>query len=584
MATYTINLPEAAMPTFGPAAGTYAAAQTVTMSDSTAGAIIHYTTDGSTPTVNSPQYTGAITVGTSETIKAIAIATGYSDSTVASATYTIDLAAATTPVFAPPGGTYISAQTVAITDTTPGATIYYTTDGSTPTASSTKYTGPITVSASETIKAIAAATGFGNSAIASAIYTITPPAATPVISPPGGTYTAAQSVTITDTTPGAIIYYTINGTTPTTSSTKYSGTITVGSSETIQTIAVANQYSASAVASAAYTIDITQPVTATPTFSPAAGTYSTAQSVTISDATAGAVIYYTTNGTPPTTSSTKYSGPITAGATETLEAMAIASGDSPSMVASAIYTISLPVAATPSFSPAAGTYTSVQTVTVNDTTAAATIFYTTDGSTPTTSSTQYTAPISVGSSETLEAIAVASGYTNSAVGTAAYTINPPAGGFALAASPSSATVTAGQSAQFTLTVTPQNGFAQAVALSCSGLPEGDSCSFAPATVTPAGVPVTSALTIAAAANTAMTAPQPLPLWTKLVGGISLALLLWPVRRRRVWPAFVLSFLLGASFAIIGCGGSARSQIYIVSVNASSRSITQSATVTLTVKK
>ena len=49
---------------------------------------------------------------------------------------------------------------------------------------------------------------------------------------------------------------------------------------------------------------------ATPTFSPAAGTYSGAQSVTISDATSGATIYYTTNGTTPTTSSTKYTGTI----------------------------------------------------------------------------------------------------------------------------------------------------------------------------------------------------------------------------------------------------------------------------------
>ena len=81
------------------------------------------------------------------------------------------------------------------------------------------------------------------------------------------------------------------------------------------------------------------PQAATPTFSPAAGTYSGAQSVTISDATSGATIYYTTNGTTPTTSSTKYTGPITVSSTETLQAIAVATGDANSAVASAAYTI-----------------------------------------------------------------------------------------------------------------------------------------------------------------------------------------------------------------------------------------------------
>ena len=140
----------------------------------------------------------------------------------------------------------------------------------------------------------------------------TSPAATPTFSPAAGTYTSAQSVTISDTTSGAAIYYTTNGTTPTTSSTKYSAPVSVGSTETIQAIAVASGYTNSAVASAAYTINIPQ-TAATPTFSPAGGSYSSAQSVTISDTTTGAVIYYTTNGTTPTTSSTKYSAAISVG-------------------------------------------------------------------------------------------------------------------------------------------------------------------------------------------------------------------------------------------------------------------------------
>ena len=78
---------------------------------------------------------------------------------------------------------------------------------------------------------------------------------------------------------------------------------------------------------------------AAPLFSPAPGIYATAQQVTITDATANASIYYTTNGSTPTASSTLYTGVITVSATETLQAIAIVSGYAPSSVASATYTI-----------------------------------------------------------------------------------------------------------------------------------------------------------------------------------------------------------------------------------------------------
>src|SRR6267143_1693207 len=87
------------------------------------------------------------------------------------------------------------------TDSTPGATIYYTTDGSTPTTSSATYSGPLTVTTTQTLKAIAAASGYAPSAVASATYTIQVPAATPVLSPASGTYTSSVVVTITDSTP-----------------------------------------------------------------------------------------------------------------------------------------------------------------------------------------------------------------------------------------------------------------------------------------------------------------------------------------------------------------------------------------------
>lgn len=76
------------------------------------------------------------------------------------------------PTFDPPGGTYPSARSVTLSSATAGATIRYTVDGSTPTASSTVYTGPITVSATSTISAIALKSGSANSPVASASYTI----------------------------------------------------------------------------------------------------------------------------------------------------------------------------------------------------------------------------------------------------------------------------------------------------------------------------------------------------------------------------------------------------------------------------
>jgi LysM repeat protein len=417
-AAYTIA-PVLPAPTFSPVAGSYTTSQSVTIGDATAGTSIYYTTNGSTPTTSSTKYTGAITVSATETLEAIAVETGYSNSAVATAAYTI-APVLPTPTFSLSPGTYTISQSVTISDATAGTTIYYTTNGTTPTTSSTKYTGTITVSATETLEAIAVETGCTISEVATAAYTIAPVLPAPTFSPVAGSYTTSQPVTISDATAGTTIYYTTNGTTPTTSSTKYTGAITVSATETLEAIAVETGFTSSAVATAAYTIT---PVLPAPTFSPVAGSYTTSQSVTIGDATAGTTIYYTTNGSTPTTSSTKYAGAITVSTTETLEAIAVETGYTSSAVATAAYTIA-PVLPAPTFSPAPGTYTTSQTVTISGAAAGTSIYYTTNGSTPTTSSTKYAGAITVSTSETLEAIAVEAGCANSAVATAAYTIIP----------------------------------------------------------------------------------------------------------------------------------------------------------------
>ncbi len=146
----------------------------MTITDITSGATIYYTTNGATPTTASTKYTGPIKVSASETIKAIAVAKGLPDSKVATAAYVIGKSTATPVLTAKADSIFTTEQSVTITDANSGSTIYYTTNGSTPTASSTKYTQAIPIRKTETIRAIAVAPGFINSAVASAHYTFGP--------------------------------------------------------------------------------------------------------------------------------------------------------------------------------------------------------------------------------------------------------------------------------------------------------------------------------------------------------------------------------------------------------------------------
>jgi hypothetical protein len=408
-----------ATPMFSPGAGTYNASQTVTIADTTKGAVLYCTTDGTTPTTSSPHCGQPTTVYQTEFLQAIAVAPGQVPSAVASAGYTIDLNAVPTPTFSPAGSTLTSGQQVTITDTLSSANIYYTTDGTVPTKNSLVYSGPIALTKSATLSAIATASGYSNSGVASAAYVISTTPSTPVISPAGGTFTAITPVTITDATAGASIFYTTDGSTPTSGSMPYSGAFNVGATETVSAIAIAPGGSSS-VATAVFTVNI--PVTPAPTFSPTAGTYTTTQTVLLSDTNSSAVINYTTDGSMPTSSSSSYSGPITVSTSETIKAIATAPGFATSAVSSAAYTINPPVAA-PTFNPGAGSYMSAQSVTISDATSGANIFYTIDGSTPTTTSTPYSGtPIAVSANETLSAIA-AIGTDISTVTVAAYTIN-----------------------------------------------------------------------------------------------------------------------------------------------------------------
>jgi hypothetical protein len=142
--------------------------------------------------------------------------------------------------------------------------------------------------------------------------------------------------------------------------------------------------------------------------------------------------------------------------------------------------------ATPVFSVPAGTYSAVQSVSISDATAGATIYYTTNGNTPTISSPVYTGQaITVSVTTTIKSIAVgAPGYATSAVASATYTLNPD---FVLNTYVSNFTIPNGLGGSGTLTITPQFGFTGKVSLSCSGLTAKDACSFLDANGNPTTV-------------------------------------------------------------------------------------------------
>jgi sugar lactone lactonase YvrE len=410
-----------ATPVFSPVGGTFPSAQTVQITAATANSTIFYTTDGTTPSTASKTYTTPIPVSQTQTIKAVAVAAGLAQSPQAAQTYTI-APPPTAPFFTPAGGAYVVPPIVTIVDPTPGATIYYTTNGTAPTASSTRYTGAFTLQATGMIRAIAIAPGGSQSQETDQAYTLTPPAAMPVPSVAAGTYGAPQSVGLADATPGASIYYTTNGAVPTTYSPRYTSPISVTYTQTINAIALANGYSQSAMTTASYTIT---PSAATPVLTPAPGTYNSSQNVMITDTTPAAVIYYTTNGTAPSSSSMQYTGPIALTANATIRAIAVSTGYTISATATAAYIIALP-APQPSFAPAAGTYLSSQSITIAESIPGAIIYYTTNGSAPTTASAICSGPVPLSSTATVNAIAVAPGYSQSPQASAAYTITPPA--------------------------------------------------------------------------------------------------------------------------------------------------------------
>ncbi|HEY1483511.1 MAG TPA: chitobiase/beta-hexosaminidase C-terminal domain-containing protein [Candidatus Acidoferrum sp.] len=474
---------QAAAPIFNPPSGSFSTSVQVTLTDSTSGASIYYTTDGSTPTTSSTRYTVPFTLTTSTTVNAIAAGTGILASTVSSATYTL-LTQAAIPTFNPTPGSYTSVQSVTISTSTPNATIFYTTDGSTPTTSSSKYSGPISIAVTETLSAIAVATGLTNSPVASGFYTISL-GVTSINFASGFSSGGMNLISAAKLNRSALELTDGNGSEA--SAAWYQSEANIQSFTTDFTFqnsggtnpqgdgftfAIQGNNS-SAVGPVGGGLgygpdNITNPSTASnsPILNSIAikfdlysnagegtdstGLYTNGASPTIPalDMTSSGVNLHATDifhahitydGTTlnltltDTVTNAHFSAswpvniPQIVGDTVSYIGFTAGTGGATAVQQILTWTFTSsnnapPQTPTPTFNPPAGTYLGAQSVTISDSTTPSTIYFTTNGSTPTTSSTQYTSPISVTASETINALAIASGQTASSVATAAYTI------------------------------------------------------------------------------------------------------------------------------------------------------------------
>lgn len=176
-----------------------------------------------------------------------------------------------------------------------------------------------------------------------------------------------------------------------------------------------------------------------------------------------------------------------------------------------------------------------------------------------------------------------SGSTSTAV---TVTISVPAPDFSLSISPASGTETSSSPATSTITVTPVNGFNATVTFACSGLPSSVACSFNPASVTPAGAPVSAIVTFSAS-----TAPAPRPDSSRASAPFTFAALglgLWFLSRSRKYRslfrrASMLALTVAFALGVSACGGSGgnSTETSTVTITATSGSLSHTTTFTLT---
>ena len=344
------------------------------------------------------------------------------------------------PTISPASGTYAMPLQVTVnygsnSQNRQNTHLRYTLNGSEPTIDSyilvPEFGDKIYLNYGATVKVKAfqsdVSTGLVNSSDTTvATYTSsTPKAATPVINPGGGTYSQPHQVTLTTSTPGATIRYRTDGRSPSFfyPGTEYTGPITLNPGEyRIKARAYKDGYYKSDVADSG-DIVVNPTILPAPTIYPNSGNFASNVTVYIGSTVLGADIHYTTDGSTPSQSSPLFTEPIALTQSATVKARIYLSGYTPSPVTSATYTITQQVA-TPAISPPSGsTGTDSLQVSITTSTPGATIRYTTNGAEPTTYSTEYTGPFSLGVGEyTVKAKATLDGASTSATATANFTV------------------------------------------------------------------------------------------------------------------------------------------------------------------